>query len=378
MPREARVVSTYASYQLLARDIDRSLATVSKQPVVARETAYYNENIGKVKTVEEFVGDARLFNYAMKAHGLADMAYAKAFMIKMLNEGVSEPTAFANKLTDKRYAEFVKAFNFSARGEEAVDYSPARDGTAAKYQIEAFNNGVDPLDPTLQAQVKYFKENIVKIKSVDEFMAATDLYSIAVKAYGLTDRMNDTAFMRQILEEGVSDPDSLANRQTDSKFVEFASAFNFADRGAGATTYRPAVEGTTESYMRQTLEENAGQQNDGVRLALYFQRKAASLTSTFQILGDKALAEVVRTALGLPDAFASADVDRQVAAIENRLDIADLKDPEKLASFISRFTAMYEMKNNMSSTPNVSLLLQPNTGFGLSTDMLMTLQKLRG
>ncbi|MBX3531285.1 MAG: DUF1217 domain-containing protein [Rhizobiaceae bacterium] len=372
------MVSTYASYQLLARDIDRSLATVSKQPAVARETAYFNENIGNVKTVEEFVGDSRLFNYAMKAHGLSDMAYAKAFMIKMLNEGVSEPTAFANKLTDKRYAEFVKTFNFAARGEEAVNFSPARDGTAAKYQIEAFNNGVDPLNETLQAQVKYFKENIVKVTSVDEFMAATDLYGIAMKAYGLGDRIEDTAFMRQILEEGVSDPDSLANRQTDAKYAEFASVFNFAERGAGTTTYRPAVEGTTESYMRQTLEENAGQQNDGVRLALYFERKAPSLTSTFQILGDKALAEVVRTALGLPDAFASADVDRQVAAIENRLDIADLKDPEKLASFISRFTAMYEMKNNMSSTPNISLLLQPSTGFGLSTDMLMTLQKLRG
>src|SRR5690606_8284941 len=96
-------------------------------------------------------------------------------------------------------------------------------------------------------------------------------------------------------------PDSLANRQTDPKYAEFAKIFNFAEHGAGATTFRPAAEGTIASYMRQTLEENAGQQNEGVRLALYFQRKAATITTPFQILSDKALGNVVRTALGLPD-----------------------------------------------------------------------------
>jgi hypothetical protein len=372
------VVSTFTSYQLYARDIDRSLATVAKSPMVARETAYYEANIGKITSAEEFVEDTRLFNYAMKAHGLSDMAYAKAFMVKALKEGISDEDAFANKLTDKRYAEFVKVYNFSARGAEATNFAPARDNTAAKYQVEAFNNGVDPLDPTLQAQVKYFKDNIGKVKTVDEFMAATDLYSIAVKAYGLGDRMDDTAFICQVLEEGITDPDALANRQTDAKVLEFASVFNFAERGEGTTTYRPAVEGTTQSYTRQTLEENAGEQNDGVRLALYFQRKAPSITSMFQILSDKAVSEVVRTALGLPDSFATSDVDRQAAAIGARIDVTDFKDPEKLQKFISRFTAMYEMKNGMSSTPNVAQLLQPSSGFGLSTDLLMTLQKLRG
>jgi hypothetical protein len=373
------VASTYANFQLIARDIDRSLLSVSKQPTVARESEYFRANIGNVKTVEEFVGDSRLFNYAMKAHGLSDMAYAKAFMIKALNEGVSEPDAFANKLTDKRYAEFVKVFNFAARGGEAVDFMPARDNTASKYQIAAFNNGVDPLNATLQAQVKYFKENVVKITSVDQFMASTDVYGIAMKAYGLEDRIGDTAFMRQLLQEGVSDPDSLANRQTDAKYREFAAAFNFAERGAAAITYRPAVEGTSQSFVRQTLEENAGQQSEGVRLALYFQRKAPSVTSAFGVLADKALGEVVRTALGLPDSLASADIDRQAALISDRIDIADFKDPEKLSKFLSRFTAMYEMKNgNAFGAPSPAQLLQPSTGFGLSTDLLMTLQKLRG
>lgn len=372
------MVSTFTSYQLIARDIDRSLATVSKQPMVARETEYYLANIDKVTTVEEFVNDSRLFNYAMKAHGLSDMAYAKAFMIKALNEGIKEPDAFVNKLADKRYAEFVKIYNFAARGEEAMNHTPARDEVASRYQLKAIENGVNPLDPLLAAQTKYYRENIVKVTSVDEFLANPDLFNVAMKAFGLEDRIADKPFMRQLLNEGVSDPDSLANRQKDLVYAEFAALFNFAERGEKATTFRPAVEGAVANFMRQTLEENAGQQNEGVRLALYFQRKIGTITNHYQLLSDKALGEVVRTALGLPDAFATANIDRQVAVLKERVDFEDLKDPEKMNRFLTRFTTMYEMKNGMSSTPNLSLLLQPSTGIGISTDMLLTLQKLRG
>ena len=44
------------------------------------------------------------------------MAYAKAFMVKVLEEGISDPESFANKLTDKRYAEFARTYNFAAGG----------------------------------------------------------------------------------------------------------------------------------------------------------------------------------------------------------------------------------------------------------------------
>ena len=107
------MVNTYTSYKLITRDIDRSIDQVEKQPLVDRETKYYLDNISKVKSIEEFVKNDRLFRYAMKAHGLEDMTYAKAFMIKALKEGISNPDSFANKLTDKRYAEFVTSYNFA-------------------------------------------------------------------------------------------------------------------------------------------------------------------------------------------------------------------------------------------------------------------------
>ncbi len=117
------MLSTYLSYQLIARDMPKAIDRVEREPLVDRETKYYIENISKVKTIEEFVKDDRLFRYAMKAHGLEDMAYAKAFMVKAMKEGVADPDSFANKLQDKRYAEFVTTYNFEKYGEKATSFN---------------------------------------------------------------------------------------------------------------------------------------------------------------------------------------------------------------------------------------------------------------
>ncbi|TIR43652.1 MAG: DUF1217 domain-containing protein, partial [Mesorhizobium sp.] len=98
------MLNTYTSYQLIAKDIPKAIDQVESQPVVKRDTDYYLANIGNVKSIDDFVNNTRLFNYAMKAYGLEDMAYAKAFMVKALKEGVSDSDSFANKLSDKRYA----------------------------------------------------------------------------------------------------------------------------------------------------------------------------------------------------------------------------------------------------------------------------------
>ena len=85
----------------------------------------------------------------------------------------------------------------------------------------------------------------------------------------------------------------------------------------------------------------------------------------------------MRTALGLSDATALADIDRQVATIESRLDIEDFKDPEKLSKFIDRFNNLWELKNGQSSQSVPTLLINSNPASGISSDLLMTLQNLK-
>ncbi|WP_157016404.1 DUF1217 domain-containing protein [Mesorhizobium xinjiangense] len=257
------MLSTYFSYNLITRDLDRSLDRVEARPLVQRESEYYLENITSVKSIDAFLSDDRLFRYAMKAYGLEDMDYAKAFMEKVLTEGIDDEESFANKLSDSRYKEFAEVFNFARHGETA-------------------------------------------------------------------------------------------------------------------TLFERAQQGTVDRYVRQTLEEDAGNQNEAVRLALYFERKAPEVGSVYGLLADSALARVTYTMLGLPDSFAALDIDKQAEFIKERIDIEDFGDPEALAEMVRRFTAMWDVQNpDTTAVNNVSILFSEPAEYGISTNLLLTLQQMK-
>jgi hypothetical protein len=133
---------------------------------------------------------------------------------------------------------------------------------------------------------------------------------------------------------------------------------------------------TQDLFLRQTMEVSAGEQNEGVRLALYFQRKAESITSGYSILADKALFAFVTTALSLPDAVANMDTDMLAALLEKRINFEDFKDPAKLDKFIARFTALYDMENQQSTTSIPSLLLGQTGIVDISQDLLTSVQAM--
>jgi hypothetical protein len=373
------LTSTYVTYQSITRDMASSTNRVEDEPAVQRETDYYLANIGKVKTVDDFVNNTRLFNYAMKAFGLEDMSYAKAFMTKVLNEGVSDPDSFANKLTDPRYKAFAAAFNFEADKDEATTYVAAQKGVTDRYALTAIQNGVSPDNPVLQQQTDDYLKQIVDVKSIDDLLDNDAVYTYAMKAFGLDAKLGDKDFMRKILEGGVSDPNSFANQQTDKNYAAFAAAFDFAAHGEETTTFSVPEQGTVDQYVRQTMEDEQGAQNQGVQLALYFQRKASSITSAYDILADKALAKVVRTALRLPDSTAMLDIDKQASMIEDKLDIKDFQDPAKLGDFLKRFTSLYDIDNPdtaQQDSPMSVLFSQPTTQ-GISTNLLLSIQQMK-
>ncbi|MCC8940530.1 DUF1217 domain-containing protein [Bradyrhizobium sp. Arg68] len=261
------MLSTIADYTRISNNMTRSLSLTAKKPDVSRETTYYLANIGKVTSIDDFLNNYRLFSYAMKAYGLSDMTYAKAFMRKVLTEGVTNTNSFANKLSDPRYREFAKAFNFAALGPKATQTTAAQTGTAT-------------------------------------------------------------------------------------------------------------------NYVQQVMEQDAGDQNEGVRLALYFTRKASSITSPYQILADKALTQVVQTALGLSPNVSAADIDKQAAMLSKMINIADFKDPAKVAKFAQRFAAMWDASQAADGTGNnpyssALILIGGQTTSGMDTDLLSKLQTLR-
>jgi len=233
--------------------------------------------------------------------------------------------------------------------------------------------------PTVANDVRIYLERVTKIRSVDEFLNDDRVYRFAMKAFGLGDMIYAKAFMRKVLSEGVDSKAAFANKLADTRYAEFASTFNFKRYNDATTVFDRTRQGTVDRYIRQTIEEDAGAGNDNVRLALYFERKAPAITSPYQILADKALLNVVYTALGLPVATSVMDIDAQADLIRERVNFDDFKAPDKLNKFIGRFAALADAKIPTPVSGAASLLAGGPGGGGptMSADLLLSLQSIR-
>ncbi len=194
-------------------------------------------------------------------------------------------------------------------------------------------------------EIEYFAKNIGNVSTGEELLADQKLYRFAMTAFDLESQIYAKGIVRKLLREGVEDPLALANRLTDQKFKTFAKAFAFKEVGDFNTKNPEFVAAVIERYTQVKMELNAGEQNIAVRLGAYFDRAAPRVSNWYAVLADKALREVVFTAFDFPEAIQASNPDRLVARLEDRFDIEDLKDPEKRADLIKRFTLMYDIRN---------------------------------
>jgi hypothetical protein len=164
--------------------------------------------------------------------------------------------------------------------------------------------------------------------------------------------------MKKVLGENWSDPKAMANRLVDSRYREIAKAFNFHFAGNSKLKMATFVDGIVDRFVTAEFEKSTENTSPGVRLALYFKRMAPSITSWYQVLGDKPLYEVVRTALQIPAAGSQTGIDGQAKLLERRIGLENLKDPAAIERFIGRFLANYDQAN-ASATTSVASLIQP-------------------
>jgi Protein of unknown function (DUF1217) len=230
--------------------------------------------------------------------------------------------------------------------------------------------------PELKREIDYYRARIGNIRSLEEFMKDERLYRFAMTAFGLKDMIYAKAYMRKALTEGIDSPDAFSVRLADSRFREFVEAFNFKRYGSATTAFDRTQEATVARYVRNALEEQAGTQDESLRLALYFHRKAPAVTSVYSILADRALSTVVRTALGIPQAAAAADIDKQATQMSQKLNLADFKDPAKLNRFIDRFLGRHATENGggaVATSPALAVF----GSTGIDSNTLLSIQTLR-
>ncbi len=231
----------------------------------------------------------------------------------------------------------------------------------ARYQkLEATQSSV-------KTATAYYQANIGKVQNISQFIGNYRLLSYALQAYGLGDQINNKALIKQVLQEGTTSSKALANTLPNANWKAFAKAFNFSATGTSAPSSSASASTTTSDYVEQQLESQQGQNDPGVQLALYFARVAPTVTSSYGILADENLLEVVQTIFGLAPTASAGQIDAEAKQVTKLMPVADLQDPKKLKSLVERFTAAYDAKYGPSSGSSSSLtVVSGNTNSSVS------------
>ncbi|WP_342729658.1 DUF1217 domain-containing protein [Bradyrhizobium sp. B117] len=346
-----------------------------------------------INSLQTFVSTPAVYDFALGAVGLDPAEVSQDTVKKVLESDLSDPKSYVYTLKDNRYVELARAFNFDAKGNlttPLVAQDPAEVLDIARdYVIQAVKQASPDQQKAVRAQAQKdatsYQEAIAGIDSVSELLDNRKMVDFILAAKGLDPKKVSTEYLKKIFASDLNNPKSFANTEKDPRFAEIVASFNFDSKGNVARLpmmgpqKRDQFRETQANYLQQSLEQQQGETNPGVRLALYFQRKAGEITSAYDILADKALSEVFRTTFDLPDSMAAMPIDQQAKFVDRFMKITDLSDPTKVAKLLNRFSAMYDIRNSQSTGQAQSPLLNlfQGSNSGLSDSTYLAIAKLR-
>jgi hypothetical protein len=196
---EAAMSNTTSTYLSIENNLARYQKLEASQPAVKTASAYYQANIGKVTSVDQFVGNYRLLSYALNAYGLGDQINNKALITKVLEQGTASPKALANTLDNANWKAFANAFNFSATGEAAPTSSSSVATTTSDYVEQQLESDQGSQDPGVELAL-YFKRVAPTVTNGYGVLADKNLLEVAQTIFGLS----PTASAAEIDKEAVA------------------------------------------------------------------------------------------------------------------------------------------------------------------------------
>jgi hypothetical protein len=218
-----------------------------------------------------------------------------------------------------------------------------------------------------QADIARFREAASRINSVQELMRDRRTLTFVLEAFQLEGEISKTAVIRRLLTEDPANERSFANRMVDPRYREINAAFGGRE---GAPLADPAlVERIVTGAMTNRFEKAAGDGNAGLREALYFQRKAATVTNVNELMADRAMTAVVRGALGLPEKFGLLGFEQQRRILNDRVNFEQLRDPASVKRMVQRYL-IQSPQATPPTDPRLALLAPAESGAAGLLDLL--------
>lgn len=209
--------------------------------------------------------------------------------------------------------------------------------------------------PQVKSAIAAFEKKAPEITTVDGLLKDRRTLEFVLSAFQLEEKVDAKGILKKLLTEDPVNDKSLANILSDPRYKAFAKAMEPLRLGSKPFSSATFVATLVKGYETNEFEKYQGEQTPGLREALYFKRNIGGITKTMQLLGSKALTEVVRVALGLPKEMGLLPVAKQAKLIEQHLDVSKFSDGKFVDRFIDRYLANNDRANSEAAGGNPML-----------------------
>jgi len=148
----------FAGWRFLQSSLETQQARFAEAPAQDRDREYFREKIGTITSAKELVDDYRLRRVALGAFGLEDDLPNRAFIERVLSDGIDNDDALSNRLADKRYRAFSEAFGFGGTLPPLTQGPGFADRVLAKFDRQAFEVAVGNQDSDLRLALTATRE----------------------------------------------------------------------------------------------------------------------------------------------------------------------------------------------------------------------------
>lgn len=141
--------SGYSGWRFLERTLESQKAAFVESAPITRATDNFRKKISTIQTAEDLVNDRQLLSVALGAFGLDDDIDNKFFIRKILEDGTLADDALGNRLADKSYAAFARAFGFGDFGAR-TSLTNFADEIVSRYEKNQFEVAVGDQNDNLR------------------------------------------------------------------------------------------------------------------------------------------------------------------------------------------------------------------------------------
>jgi hypothetical protein len=152
------------------------------------------------------------------------------------------------------------------------------------------------------------------------------------------------------MKDNPDDPNALVRRMTSAGYREINAAFDFFKSGVAKLKDPEFQKSLIAKYQTQRYEISLGEINPNISDALYFERMIGKAKNGYEVIGDKVLFEVTKTALNMPSGAVSAKIERLRQWIEREMDFTKLDDPAYVKKLSHRFLMLKDVEAHKSTS----------------------------